>query len=121
MKEVFLPLAEEGRRLLFLELGWSLALLTIVGFALPVLLAIVALIFLVAAAFTLFFFREPRFAPLAPESGFILSPSYGTVLETGLEAGQQVIRIFLSIFDVHSQYSPVEGAVKSVCVFDGAY
>ncbi len=102
---------------MLLELGWSLALLAIVSFALPALLPIVVLIFLSAAAFTLFFFREPRFVPLAPESGLILSPSYGTVLKTGLENGRPVIRIFLSVLDVHSQYSPVAGTVRRIVVF----
>ncbi|OGR58746.1 MAG: hypothetical protein A2X34_07430 [Elusimicrobia bacterium GWC2_51_8] len=39
------------------------------------------------------------------------------MLKTGLEDGSPVIRIFLSVLDVHAQYSPVVGTVKSVGVF----
>ena len=116
MNKTFFPLAAEGRRLLFIELGWAAALSAFLYFLFPPLLPAAVGLSLAALAFTLFFFREPRFAPLEPEPGLILAPSYGTVLKTGLEDGRPVIRIFLSVLDVHAQYSPVTGKVRSTAL-----
>ena len=70
------------------------------------------------AAFTLFsayFFRDPKrdkfFAPTE-----IACPADGTVLSVGIEKDPDllVVRIFLSIFNVHLQRSPMDGKVESV-------
>ena len=116
MNKTFFPLATEGRHLLAIEFGWAAALSAFLYFLLPPLLPAAAALFLAAMVFTLFFFREPRFVPLEPEPGLILSPSYGTVLKTGLEDGRPVVRIFLSVLDVHAQYSPVAGKVRSTAM-----
>jgi phosphatidylserine decarboxylase len=116
MNKTFFPLAAEGRRLLVIELGWATALSALLYFLSPQLLPAAAALFLAAMAFTLFFFRDPVFVPQYPEPGIILSPSYGTVLKTGLEDGRPVVRIFLSVLDVHAQYSPVTGTVRSTAM-----
>jgi len=115
MNKIFFPLAAEGRRLLAIE-GWAAVLSALLYFLSPQLLPAAAALLLASMAFTLFFFREPRFVPQSPEPGVILSPSYGTVLKTGLEDGRPVIRIFLSVLDVHAQYSPVTGMVRSTAM-----
>ena len=116
MNKTFFPLAAEGRRLLAIELTWAAVAAAALYFLATPLLPAAAALFLAAMAFTLFFFREPRFVPLEPEPGLILAPSYGTVLKTGLEDGRPVIRIFLSVLDVHAQYSPVAGKVLSTAM-----
>jgi phosphatidylserine decarboxylase len=73
------------------------------------------LIFL--GAFVLFFFRDPvRTAPADPET--IVSPADGRVMEVVEEsldgqAGRR-ISIFLSIFDVHVNRSPVAGRITAI-------
>ncbi|MGA9305046.1 MAG: phosphatidylserine decarboxylase [Candidatus Sulfotelmatobacter sp.] len=76
--------------------------------------AVVPLLF---AAFVLWFFREPeRVIPDSP--GAIVSPGDGKVTEAAivtLDGGKQVrISIFLSVFDVHVNRSPIAGVVREV-------
>jgi len=76
------------------------------------------------AAFFLWFFRDPvRTIPTGP--GLIVSPGDGLVTETAVIAtpqGQrQRISIFLSVFDVHVNRSPIAGVLASVCYQKGQY
>lgn len=68
--------------------------------------------FAVALFFT-YFFRDPNIA-ITQGDGLILSPCNGRVLEVKDDNGKSVIRVFLSVFDVHLQRTPVSGTVKSV-------
>jgi phosphatidylserine decarboxylase len=71
-------------------------------------------------AFTISFFRDPhRTAPADPKA--IVSPADGKVVEVRtvneplyLKADVQMVAIFLSVFDVHVQRSPIEGEIKFV-------
>ena len=71
---------------------------------------------LALAAFVLYFFRDPERVPPSGES--VVSPADGRVLELGaLEwEGQRVwkIGIFLSLFDVHVNRSPITGVIRSI-------
>lgn len=76
------------------------------------------------AAFFLWFFRDPeRKIPDAP--GLIVSPADGRVTETiTLDTPQgpcQRISIFLSVFNVHVNRSPIAGTVRSVRYQKGLY
>jgi len=70
------------------------------------------------ALFTLFFFRDPE--RKVPEGeDLILSPADGKVMDIREEVEQKflhskvkVIRIFMSIFNVHVQRSPINGKVR---------
>jgi phosphatidylserine decarboxylase len=94
--------------------------------AAPLLFAVVALGFhwnwlggllLVLGVFVLFFFRDPeRTIPSDPD--LILSPADGRVMEVVEEArgenpGRR-ISVFLSIFDVHVNRSPVAGRIAAM-------
>jgi len=114
MLKKLLPLSAEGRRLLLKEALAGAALAAVFRWLLPFLLPAFALLLILALGFTLYFFREPAFVPEKHDEGIITAPSYGTVLRAGLENGRPVVRIFLSVFDVHSQYSPVGGTVVRV-------
>lgn len=76
------------------------------------------------AAFFLWFFRDPkRLVPSAP--GLVVSPADGVV--TGVErvltpAGERIkLSVFLSVFDVHVNRSPISGVVRDVRYQKGLY
>ena len=76
------------------------------------------------AAFFLWFFRDPeRTIPTGP--GLIVSPGDGLVTETALintpKGKRQRISIFLSVFDVHVNRSPISGVLTSVRYQKGQY
>jgi len=69
------------------------------------------------AAFFLWFFRDPR-RTIPVGAGLIVSPGDGLVTETvaiATPGGQrQRISIFLNVFDVHVNRSPIGGVVSAV-------
>ena len=72
---------------------------------------------LVLAGFFLWFFRDPeRVIPAA--AGAVVSPADGKVTDVSMvetEAGpRRRISIFLSVFDVHVNRSPIAGVVREV-------
>jgi phosphatidylserine decarboxylase len=76
------------------------------------------------AAFFLWFFRDPeRAIPSGP--GLIVSPGDGVVTETAAittpEGPRQRISIFLSVFNVHVNRSPIAGVLTSVRYQKGQY
>src|SRR5215472_5997600 len=83
-----------------------------------------ALIPVLLAAFFLWFFRDPRRAiPDAP--GLIVSPADGKVTDISLTQldGKPCTRIsiFLSVFDVHVNRSPIAGVIKEVIYKRGEF
>jgi phosphatidylserine decarboxylase len=76
------------------------------------------------AAFFLWFFRDPRRAVPAGE-GLIVSPGDGLITETVTvttpEGPRQRISIFLSVFDVHVNRSPIAGVLAAVRYQKGQY
>ena len=76
------------------------------------------------AAFFLWFFRDPKRA-IPGGKGVIVSPGDGLVTETvtiDTPAGpRQRISIFLSVFDVHVNRSPVGGVLSKVRYQKGKY
>jgi phosphatidylserine decarboxylase len=76
------------------------------------------------AAFFLWFFRDPqRTIPVG--DGLIVSPGDGLVTETVSintpEGTRQRISIFLSVFDVHVNRSPISGVLSRVHYQKGQY
>ncbi|MBP7795258.1 MAG: phosphatidylserine decarboxylase [Elusimicrobiales bacterium] len=101
--------------------GFLVLMISIVGLLLSIyalrfskLYIILAFIFFVFFLFSLYFFRDPKrdysFADYE-----IASPADGTVLSIKKESSDDVVvmRIFLSIFNVHLQRSPISGTVKN--------
>jgi len=83
-----------------------------------------ALVPALLAAFFLWFFRDPeRIIPMGP--GLIVSPGDGLVTETirlkTPEGPRQRISIFLSVFDVHVNRSPIAGTITAVRYQKGKY
>ena len=73
-----------------------------------------AFLFFVLAAFMGFFFRNPtRVIPEAPN--LIVSPADGKVVKISRTAGgEQTLSIFLNIFNVHVNRSPIAGELRSL-------
>jgi len=77
-----------------------------------------SLFLLVLAALTLFFFRDPE-RKIPEGKDLILSPADGKVIdiseveeENFFRSRVKVVKIFMSIFNVHVQRSPVKGKVE---------
>lgn len=82
-------------------------------------LLVIAVLALVLALFSCYFFRNPsRTINATPQD--ILSPADGTVMEVVTKYDEtrgcvvQVVRIFLSIFNVHVQRAPITGAIEDI-------
>jgi phosphatidylserine decarboxylase len=76
-----------------------------------------ALPLLLLAAFFLWFFRDPkRQIPALP--GALVSPGDGKVTDVSLVAtdgtSRQRISVFLSVFDVHVNRSPIAGVIRDI-------
>lgn len=76
------------------------------------------------AAFFLWFFRDPE-REIPTGDGLIVSPGDGLVTEavsfTTPDGPRQRISIFLSVFDVHVNRSPIAGVLTSVRYQKGLY
>lgn len=74
---------------------------------------------LVLGVFCLFFFRDPERNP-EDDPRFILAPGHGRILEITEESNPivgsraRVVRIFLSVFDIHVQHSPISGIISAI-------
>jgi len=79
---------------------------------------------LLLAAFFLWFFRDPK-RTVPDGDGLIVSPGDGLVTETVTiatpQGPRQRISIFLSVFDVHVNRSPIGGVIKAVRYTKGQY
>lgn len=68
--------------------------------------------FVILAVFCLWFFRDPdRAIPAGPVA---VSPADGKVVAIRPENGQTRISIFLNVFDVHVNRSPIAGKITDV-------
>ncbi len=69
------------------------------------------------ACFFLWFFRDPQ-RPVPIEAGLVVSPADGKITEVAriqTPEGERIrLSIFLSVFDVHVNRSPIAGTVREV-------
>jgi phosphatidylserine decarboxylase len=87
-------------------------------------LAVLAIIPLLLGGFFLWFFRDPqRIIPNSP--GLVVSPADGKITDisstqlNGMPCTR--ISIFLNVFDVHVNRSPISGVIKSVVYKKGQF
>ena len=85
-----------------------------------------AILFFVATAFCVYFFRDPaRVIPTG--DNLILAPADGKILEIieGKDAISAdpvwILRIFLSVFEPHLQRSPVAGTIRKITYKTGKF
>jgi len=119
-----MSILKEGYPFIFPTLAGGAALLIgsiIMGF-MPITVVCFALgcVLIIFALFCMYFFRDPKIE-ITQGEGLILSPCNGTVMEVTEEGEQKIIRVFLSIFSVHLQRSPVSGTVVDVTHKDGKF
>jgi phosphatidylserine decarboxylase len=96
---------------------YGLAFVIVAGLVGWLTLPILAIIPLVLAAFFLWFFRDPE-RRIPAIQGAIVSPADGKITDISVlqENGetQTRISIFLNVFDVHVNRSPVNGVIEDV-------
>jgi phosphatidylserine decarboxylase len=68
--------------------------------------------FLILAVFCLWFFRDPE--RVVPDGRVAVSPADGVVVAIKPENGQTRVSIFLNVFDVHVNRSPIAGKITKV-------
>lgn len=74
----------------------------------------------VLAAFCLYFFRDPERVP--PAGNLMVAPADGQVVAVrDLEANETRVSIFLNIFDVHVNRTPIPGKVTQVVYTKGKF
>jgi phosphatidylserine decarboxylase len=80
---------------------------------------IYAVPFYILAAFCLYFFRDPnREVPAGPVA---VSPADGKVVVVKAENGGHRISIFLNVFDVHVNRTPIPGRIVDVRYQEGQF
>src|SRR5271170_7338010 len=83
-----------------------------------------AIVPLLLAAFFLWFFRDPERA-VPTGSGLVVSPADGlvtSVTSVSTPAGDRLkLSVFLSVFDVHVNRSPIAGVVRDIHYQKGLY
>ncbi|NBW00375.1 MAG: phosphatidylserine decarboxylase [Betaproteobacteria bacterium] len=108
--------------------GWPFVGLT-VGLALLATgfdWTVIAVLLWLAAVFVIQFFRDPARTPPVGE-GLITSPADGRVVVVGKAVdpitGQECLKIsvFMNVFNVHSNRSPIQGRIVDVQYFPGAF
>jgi len=74
----------------------------------------------ILAAFCLYFFRDPERS--APEGPVAVAPADGKVVAVKPQpGGGNRISIFLNIFDVHVNRTPIAGKITDVCYHKGRF
>lgn len=113
MKNYGIPVASEGWPFI-LPLAIVTVLLFVFGWK------NVGIAFLVLTLFVLFFFRDPE-RTVPQDAGLVISPADGKVIVIKdiyepdyLKQDVKQISIFLSVFNVHVNRSPIEGTVELV-------
>jgi phosphatidylserine decarboxylase len=77
-------------------------------------LAFVSILFFILAAFVCYFFRNPA-RHIPDGKNLVVSPADGKVVKISkAEGGEQSISIFLNIFNVHVNRSPISGELEKL-------
>ncbi len=110
------PLAQ-GHETITLALITLIPLFLFYGFVHSFLLPLIPLIILLFS-FHLYFFRDPDRTAVS-DSQYILAPADGKIYEIDTESG--IIRIRMSLFNVHVTRAPVSGKIIKITRQPGSY
>ncbi|MDR1696344.1 MAG: phosphatidylserine decarboxylase [Endomicrobium sp.] len=106
-----MSIVKEGYPFIFIPLLFGIILsFTAHG---KIFLTAIGVLLILASLFCVYFFRDPKIE-ITKGEGLVLSPCNGTVLEVSENETEKVVRVFLSVLDVHLQRSPVAGKVTRV-------
>lgn len=117
-----LPIASAGLTYILI-LGITSAVLALVPYTSA---KVISALFLILTLFCIYFFRDPE-RNIPKDPSFILSPADGKILEIVEENSPQlgekvkVIKIFLSIFNVHVQRAPINGKIVKIDYKEGKF
>jgi phosphatidylserine decarboxylase len=75
--------------------------------------------FYVLAVFCLYFFRDPERVP--PAGDLMLSPADGKIVSIRPSPKETAVSIFLNIFNVHVNRTPIPGVVREVVYQHGKF
>ena len=75
----------------------------------------------VVLGFLFFFFRRPNVNKNLPEDNIVIAPSYGKITNMVDNGDTLLISTFLSVFDPHVQYVPINGFLKKIKYFPGKF
>jgi phosphatidylserine decarboxylase len=103
---------------------YALGMLLVAAFLFWLATPVFAAVALLFAVFFLWFFRDPK-RSIPSDPGLIVSPADGKVTDISAtqhqgRAGTR-ISIFLSVFDVHVNRSPISGVIKDVSYKPGKF
>ena len=101
-----MSIAKEGYKFVLF-----LAAISVIWFAVG--FSIGGCIFLILSLFVLFFFRDPD-RSFSGGADKVVSPADGKVVSIRKEGEQEVISIFLSVFNVHINRAPVSGTITDI-------
>jgi phosphatidylserine decarboxylase len=98
---------------------------SVVGYCFSYGFFYLALLLVLLAGFVAFFFRNPERA-VAPDPNLVLSPADGHVSlvkpkDANNPATGNVVSIFLSVFDVHVNRTPIAGRITAVTYRPGKF
>lgn len=98
-----------------LEGKWPILILAAISIATLVWcpVAWAAVVPVALLAFTISFFRDPD-AKVPADEKIIVAPATGKIVEIRPVGQTTMVAIFLSVFDVHVQRSPIAGTIKGV-------
>ena len=113
-----MSIAEEG--LPFIIVPAFIGLILVFFGARNLYLSIPGAVLLAIGGFSLFFFRDPS-REIPQDEKAVVSPGDGTVMEVAGEGSGKIVRIFLSVFNVHIQRSPYRGTVTEVKYCPGKF
>ena len=77
-------------------------------------------VFIVLGLFIVFFFRDPE-RTFADDGHKVASPADGKIVSIRKEGDQDVLSIFLSVFNVHVNRAPVAGIVSQIRYIPGKF
>ena len=107
--------------------GWPfLAIALVLAVAATIWCAAWSILLWIIALFVLQFFRDPA-REIPRDAGAVLSPADGRIVAVGRTNDPYVQRdaikvsVFMNVFNVHSNRSPVDGTVQRVQYFPGKF
>ncbi len=89
-----------------------------------IILAILIILIIIGVGMYFYFYREGNIPMIIPDKNMVYSPGYGKIISISasrLNPEYNEIRVVLNVADIHYQYSPVSGYVKSTKHIEGQF